>query len=54
MSLNAEIVRRFADQLGKPAFAGTPFPTGGVEKSGQLREELGRPRPFLFGGLIRC
>lgn len=49
----ADGLRRFADALGKPAFAGTPFPEGTVAQPTQLTEELGGTGTFLFGGFLR-
>lgn len=49
----ATAARAFADVLKKPSFAGTPFPSGGVDSSGQLKEELGGTGTFNFGGFIR-
>ena len=42
-----------ADRLGKPSFAGTPFPDGEVSKDIQLTGELGGTGTFNFGGFIR-
>lgn len=49
----ADGLRRFADALGKPSFAGTPFPEGTVAQPQQLTEELGGTGTFLFGGFLR-
>jgi len=46
-------VRALADRLGKPSFAGTPFPDGEVSKDIQLTGELGGTGTFNFGGFIR-
>lgn len=56
MSIRSSVAagfRRLADKLGQPAFAGTPFPGGGVTSPTQLTAELGGSGTFNFGGFIR-
>lgn len=49
----AAAARAFADVLKKPAFSGTPFPSGTVEQPEQLTQEQGGSGTFNFGGFIR-
>lgn len=53
MGVWSNLRRALADVLGPPSFAGTPYPTGGVEAPAQLQEELGGTGTFNFGGFIR-
>lgn len=46
-------LRSLADKLGKPSFAGTPFPTGRTDTPEQLTAEQGGTGTFNFGGFIR-
>ena len=49
----ASVMRRFADTLGPPSFAGTPYPSGGVDSPAQLKQELGTTGTWNWGGFIR-
>src|SRR6266852_6057017 len=46
------LARRFAERLGLPSFAGTPYPDGRANAA-QQTTEVGGSGTFNFGGFIR-